>query len=422
MDSPYILDVNESVDDYLQVVPRQQDHLGRPVLRSDVADPSNALNASTKPGASASSVAYYYTGNLSLAGRTAVVGSASGKVPWFALLRQRGRHLGRGLLRRRRVARARSGTWSTSAASWARACGPCSWTPESPTCGTCWPQVRERHDPANGGITCLPPVTDAVRNPGFVARDRCRLGPPEPIGPGPGPGERRLDPVADRYDRDRRRTGTASTGHAYEFRVSARRSQREPATVDRRARPIRQRHLAIGGFASVATDGLNVRSGAGTCSRHWTSWPSAIVLRSWWDRSTRVAMTGTRSSSASGSGLPRTTRCVGWSAAAGGGTPYLVPARRADRHDPCPSDHRIQRRAAPVQPQRRRRARPVTTVRFAWRTRPRLPVWTSSNSAGTDRSCQPCRSGPLSAGPQSATWDGRLATGNWAPECVPVRA
>jgi spore germination protein YaaH len=83
MDSPYMLDVNESVADYLDIVPGSRVIWGVPYYGRTWLTQSDALNASTVPGASGSSRAYYYVGNVVLSNRYGRLWDAVGQVPWF---------------------------------------------------------------------------------------------------------------------------------------------------------------------------------------------------------------------------------------------------------------------------------------------------------------------------------------------------
>jgi spore germination protein YaaH len=83
MDSPYILDVNESVADYLDVVPGSKIIWGVPYYGRAWRTQSDSLNALTVPGAAGSSVARYYAANLALSGQHGRRWDAAGEVPWF---------------------------------------------------------------------------------------------------------------------------------------------------------------------------------------------------------------------------------------------------------------------------------------------------------------------------------------------------
>ncbi|MEX0888890.1 MAG: glycosyl hydrolase family 18 protein, partial [Chloroflexota bacterium] len=83
MDASYMLDVNESVADYLEIVPGSEIIWGVPYYGRTWLTQSDALNALTVPGSSGSSRAYYYVGNLVLSSRYGRLWDAVGKVPWF---------------------------------------------------------------------------------------------------------------------------------------------------------------------------------------------------------------------------------------------------------------------------------------------------------------------------------------------------
>ncbi|MGH2488137.1 MAG: glycosyl hydrolase family 18 protein, partial [Candidatus Limnocylindria bacterium] len=83
MDSSYMLDVNESVADYLEIVAGSKIIWGVPYYGRTWLTQSDALNALTVPGASGSSKAYYYVGNVVLANRYGRLWDPVGRVPWF---------------------------------------------------------------------------------------------------------------------------------------------------------------------------------------------------------------------------------------------------------------------------------------------------------------------------------------------------
>jgi spore germination protein YaaH len=83
MDASYMLDVNESVVDYLKIVPGSKIIWGVPYYGRTWLTQSDSLNAFTVAGASGSSKAYYYVGNLVLSGRYGRLWDAVGRVPWF---------------------------------------------------------------------------------------------------------------------------------------------------------------------------------------------------------------------------------------------------------------------------------------------------------------------------------------------------
>jgi spore germination protein YaaH len=83
MDSSYMLDVNESVTDYLEIVAASKVIWGVPYYGRTWLTQSDALNALTVPGASGSSKAYYYVGNVVLSNRYGRLWDPVGRVPWF---------------------------------------------------------------------------------------------------------------------------------------------------------------------------------------------------------------------------------------------------------------------------------------------------------------------------------------------------
>ncbi|TMB83324.1 MAG: hypothetical protein E6J39_06880 [Chloroflexi bacterium] len=123
MESSYMLDVNQSVSDFLSMMPAAKLIWGVPYYGRTWHTTSSALNAATVAGASGYSKAYYYTGAKSLAAAHGRRWDSVGQVPWFVyydprpslglgwagpmvrLLRQHRPQLDRGLLRRRHVAR-----------------------------------------------------------------------------------------------------------------------------------------------------------------------------------------------------------------------------------------------------------------------------------------------------------------------------
>src|SRR6185503_16776353 len=83
MDSPYILDVRESVDDYLSVIPGAKIIWGVPYYGRTWLTTTNNLNSPVVAGTSGSSKAYYYTGARDLAAGYGRRWDDVGKVPWF---------------------------------------------------------------------------------------------------------------------------------------------------------------------------------------------------------------------------------------------------------------------------------------------------------------------------------------------------
>jgi spore germination protein YaaH len=84
MESPYVLDVQDSIDSYLSIIPGSKIIFGVPYYGRTWLTTSDALNATTVAGASGSSKAYYYTGARNLAATYGRRWDDVGKVPWFA--------------------------------------------------------------------------------------------------------------------------------------------------------------------------------------------------------------------------------------------------------------------------------------------------------------------------------------------------
>ena len=84
MESPYVLDVQDSIDSYLSIIPGSKIIFGVPYYGRTWLTTSDALNATTVAGASGSSKAYYYTGSRDLAATYGRRWDDVGKVPWFA--------------------------------------------------------------------------------------------------------------------------------------------------------------------------------------------------------------------------------------------------------------------------------------------------------------------------------------------------
>jgi spore germination protein YaaH len=84
MESPYVLDVQDSIDSYLTIIPGSKIIFGVPYYGRTWLTTSSALNATTVAGAAGSSKAYYYTGARNLAATHGRRWDAVGKVPWFA--------------------------------------------------------------------------------------------------------------------------------------------------------------------------------------------------------------------------------------------------------------------------------------------------------------------------------------------------
>src|SRR5439155_1502816 len=83
MESSYMLDVNQSVSDFLSMMPAAKLIWGVPYYGRTWHTTSSALNAATVAGASGYSKAYYYTGAKSLAAAHGRRWDSVGQVPWF---------------------------------------------------------------------------------------------------------------------------------------------------------------------------------------------------------------------------------------------------------------------------------------------------------------------------------------------------
>ena len=103
MESSYMLDVNQSVTDFLSMMPAGKLIWGVPYYGRTWHTTSSALNAATAAGASGSSKAYYYTGAQEPRGRPWPPMGLARPGPMVHLLRQRRQELDRGLLRRPHV-------------------------------------------------------------------------------------------------------------------------------------------------------------------------------------------------------------------------------------------------------------------------------------------------------------------------------
>ena len=320
LDSPYMLDVNESVDDYLSLAPGSRILWGVPYYGRTWPTVSGDLNALTASGVSK---AYYYTGARDKAAQYGRLWDSVGRVPWFKY-------------------------WDATAATWVEGyyddatslaikydmvnqrglAGTGMWTLLMDQGDSAlWNLIANKFvidtTPPIGGIRLLAPTTDAAAvQAGWAATD---------VGSGVSSYSVQV--------RDRSGstwtpwlTGTTATqayfvgtaGHSYEFRVSATdfKGNAQPWLP---ANPDPGSTLAVGGFARAAVDSLNVRRGAGTGFTVIDTLPAGSV----------VAILG-GPINASGyrwyqvqfdfsewpsSQYPR----LGWVAAASGSTPYLVP-------------------------------------------------------------------------------------------------
>ena len=262
LESPYILDVTDSVDDFLSLMPGSKIIWGVPYYGRTWQTTSDALNSLTRSGASGASKAYYYTGARDLAATYGRRWDDVGKVPWFTY-------------------------YDSAKATWVQGYydDPTSLTHKYDLvnarglAGTgMWTLLMDQGDnalwnllaakfvtdttPPDGGIRILPALTDASAIPvGWSAAD---------VGSGVAFYSVQVRDLSS-ASWNTWLTGTTATsgyyvgvpGHSYEFRVSATdfRGNQQPWLA---SSPAPGSALAIGGFGRVLTDTLNVRSGAGT--------------------------------------------------------------------------------------------------------------------------------------------------------------
>jgi spore germination protein YaaH len=340
MDSPYILDVNESVDDYLATISASKIIWGVPYYGRTWLTTTGDLNALVRAGSSGYSKAYSYIGARNLAAKYGRRWDNVGKVPWFKYQDS-------------------TGGWTEGyyddAASLAYKydmvnakglAGTGMWTLlMDQGDNTLWNLIASKFvndtTPPSGGIRLLPAVSDtASLHVSWAATDA-------------GSG-------VQSYSVQVRDTasatwlnwfvGTSATsgtfvgipGHRYEFRMAARdfKGNVQPWLA---SSPNPGADLAIGGFARVAVDTLNVRSGAGTgFSILGTLSLNSLVAvlggpvsaggYQWY----QVQFAFTEWPSAQ---YPR----LGWVAAGSGTTRYLTPA-------PAPNATTISSTATPVTP------------------------------------------------------------------------
>jgi spore germination protein YaaH len=409
MESPYILDVNESVGDYLQVIPASKIIWGVPYYGRTWRTQYSSLNSLTQPGASTTSAAYYYPANLSFAGQYGRQWDPVGKVPWFRY-------------------------WSGAAGSWVQG-----YYDDATSLGIKWDMVNQRgllgtgmwallmdagreelwnliaakfvNDaaPPTGGISVMPPMTDASAiRVGWRAFDA---------------GSGLLNYSVQVRDRAgttwvswlTSTTQTSATwigqpGHTYEFRVSAvdRKGNRQP-WVGSPANP--GSSLTVGGFASVVTDELNVRAGAGTGHGlqatlvrgdrvFLASGPIASGGYNWYQVYHGFAEWG-----------PADYPSIGWVAAGLGAEAYLAPAV-------APTITTLSPTVASVSVAPRRFSPNGDGVLDGATTTFSLPTAASAarldvvDAAGAVVATRDL--GPLAAGPQPVAWDGQVAGGAWA--------
>ncbi len=262
MDSPYILDVNESVDDYLGQAPATKIIWGVPYYGRSWQTTTGDPNSPTRPGASGASKSYTYIGARNLATTYGRRWDDVGKAPWFAY-------------------------YDSGAATWVEGyyddatslAAKYDMVNQKGLAGTgMWTLLMDKGDnalwnliankflndtsPPTGGVRALPAQSDErTARVEWAAAD---------VGSGVRSYSVQVRDVAT-STWSTWLTGTTLTlgyyegtpGHTYEFRVSATDNKGNaqpwlPASAPPGAA------VAPGGFAQVAVDVVNVRSGAGT--------------------------------------------------------------------------------------------------------------------------------------------------------------
>ena len=410
MESSYMLDVNQSVSDFLSMMPAAKLIWGVPYYGRTWHTTSSALNAATVAGASGYSKAYYYTGAKSLAAAHGRRWDSVGQVPWFVYYDSTARSWIEGyyddvaslgvkydMINRRGLAGV--GVWHLLMDGGV---------------SDLWNLVANKFQkdtvPPAGGIANLPPVTDA-----YAITVHWRA-----IDVGAGLSSY----TVQRRDRSSSTwttwllgtTATSATylgtpGHAYEFRVAAR-DRLGNTQPWRPAAPNPGSSLVVGGFGAVVADLLNVRSAAGT------SFDSLAQLI----KGNRVAiLSGPVSSSGyqwyqvqfafrewPSADYPRT----GWVAARDASGPFLVPAVAPTVTTMAPwiaSYAPVARTFSPNGDGRGDGA----AVRYSLPTAAdsvRLDVLSAAGAIVDSNSL-----GAQGAGSRVANWDGRLTSGSWAP-------
>ena len=410
MESPYILDVNQAVADHLRIVPANKLIWGVPYYGRTWQTTTSALNSPTRTGASGASAAYYYTANLTLAAKYGRLWDGTGQVPWFRY-------------------------YDSAAATWVQG-----YYDDVASLGVKWNMVNQRgmlgtgmwallmdagrqeiwnliankfvNDtaPPTGGVSVLPPVTDTSAIPvSWRAVD---------VGAG------LLSYTVQARDRaggswtDWLVNTTATSahwigqpGHTYEFRVSAvDRNGNRQAWLGSLADPATT--LTVGRFARVETDLLNVRAGAGT----------GFGIQATLERGDRVLVASGPIAAGGYNwylvqyGFTEWPTAdyplVGWAASAGGGVPYLVP-------EWAPTMTTLRPTVAGVTPTPRRFSPngdgTLDTVQVAFSlssamSAARLDVLNANGATVATLAL-----GPLAAGSHTATWNGRVTGGGWAP-------
>lgn len=409
MSSSYMLDVNESVNDFLSLTSGSKLIWGVPYYGRTWLTTSNTLNSTTVSGASGSSKAYYYTGAKSLAATYGRKWDSVGKVPWFVYRNSSGQwvegyyddttSLGvkYDMINQRGLAGV--GIWHLLM---------------DQGVGDLWNLLANKFQadtvPPAGGITVLPPVTSDYSIPVTWRA----------VDVGSGVAGYTVQ-VRDRASSTwatwlAGTTATSATypgvaGHTYEFRMSATdKLGNTQAWTAPMADP--GASLAVGGFASNAVDGLNVRSGAGTgfASLAQLTLGERVAILSgpvssggyaWY----QVQFDFSEWPSAD---YPRT----GWAAAGYGSTAYLVPAVAPTVTALQPGITGYALGARYVSPNGDGRMDSVTaSYALDAGGSVRLDVLNAVGSVIDSTAL-----GTQGAGSHTATWDGRTSGGSVAPE------
>jgi len=262
MDSPYILDVRGSVDDYLSVIPGSKIIWGVPYYGRSWLTTGDALNAAVVAGSSGSSKAYGYTVARDMAGTYGRRWDDVGKVPWFVYWDSANAHWRQGYY----------DDATSLAAKWdmvnqKNLAGTGMWTLlMDQGDNTLWGLIANKFvndtTPPTGGITVLPAQSSEAQ---FAVSWKA-------VDVGSGV----KSYTVQVHDRSTSTwipwlTATALTsatfigtpGHSYDFRLVAvdYKGNVQPYVWSLAAGGP---SLAVGGFGRVAVDSLNVRSGAGT--------------------------------------------------------------------------------------------------------------------------------------------------------------
>ncbi|TMB57655.1 MAG: hypothetical protein E6J47_01920 [Chloroflexi bacterium] len=403
IDSAYTLDVNGTMNDFLSETGGGKLIWGVPYYGRTWPTSSNLLNATTIDGISH---AYYYTGHLAQATQFGRLWDDVGKTPWYRY-------------------------WDAAAGNWVEGyyddpqslavkydlvnarglAGMGMWTLlMDQGHNELWRVLADKFvddtEPPVGGISLLPPTVDASAIKVSWKTIDYASG-------------------VDSYDVQQRRVGSSTwsawlsdtqatsawfsgaSGTSYEFRVSATdlKGNRQPWV----SVPAQPAGLTAGTFARVAVDSLNVRGGAGTAYPILSTLPSGAVIDllagpisadgySWW----RVQYGFTEWPS---SDYPR----IGFVAAGSGSGPYLVPTQAPTivRLDPFVASLSTPPAFSPNGDGVKDGV--AATYRLRAAASVRLDVLGASGAV-----VRSIAVGAQAAGPNSATWDGRLTGGAWA--------